>query len=443
MQTSFPKEKIRVLLCEKVHPDADAAFAREGFQVDRADGALEGERLREAASGAHVLGIRSASQVRAEDLRALPRLLAVGCFCIGTNQTDARAANLSGVPVFNSPFCNTRSVAELTIAEIVALCRGLFQKSGQMHRGEWDKSAAGSHEVRGLSLGLVGYGRIGSQVSILAEAMGMRVLYFDVAQTLPLGNARAVRTLDELLAQSDVVSLHVPATRGTANLIGAKQISMMRPGAKLINNARGSVVDVGALAAALREGRLGGAAIDVFPEEPSSNQSGFESPLRGMPNVILTPHVAGSTQEAQSAIAQDVAEKLIRFVNTGTTAGAVNVPQVDLPDQGHVGGDSEMAGAAEDLADESGDVSSEGLTVGPRLRGVRRHRILHFHRNVPGVLSKMHAAIAELGVNVAAEYLQTNAEVGYVVLDVDPGDAETIVERLRSVPETIRLRMLW
>lgn len=431
-ETSFAKDKIRVLLLEKVHPDADRLFSEQGFQVTRVDGALEGESLVRAAAGAaagsngpshaHVLGIRSATQISARDLAALPRLLAVGCFCIGTNQVDARAANLAGVPVFNSPFCNTRSVAELTIAEIVALYRGLLAKSNQMHRGQWDKSSTGAHEVRGRTLGIVGYGRIGSQVSILAEALGMRVIYYDTAPVLPLGNARAVRTLDDLLAQSDVVSLHVPATRITGGLIGAARIAKMKKGAYLVNNARGSVVDLAALAAALKSGHVAGAALDVFPEEPASNAQAFDAPVRGLENVILTPHIAGSTQEAQQAIASDVAEKLIRFINNGSTTGAVNVPQVELPEQGGV---------------REGGVDADGAPE------VRRHRILHFHKNVPGVLSKMHGAISDLGVNVAAEYLQTNSDVGYVVLDVDPTDAEPIVARLRAIPETIRVRLLW
>jgi D-3-phosphoglycerate dehydrogenase len=326
------------------------------------------------------------------------------------------------VPVFNSPFSNTRSVAELTIAEIVALYRRLTDKASQMHAGVWDKSAAGAHEVRGRTLGLVGYGRIGSQVSVMAEAMGMRVVFFDSAAVLPLGNARAVRTLDELLSESDVVSLHVPATKATERLIGAKQIAAMKPGAYLINNARGGVVDIPALAAALRENKLSGAALDVFPKEPSSNSEPFESELRGLPNVILTPHVAGSTEEAQESIAVDVATKLIRFINNGSTTGSVNSPQVDLPEQS--------------------TLSTEGDST-PDAAAARRHRILHFHRNVPGVLSKMHAIIAEVGANIAAEYLQTNPEVGYVVLDVDPTNAAPIVERLKAIPETIRVRMLW
>ncbi len=422
VRTSFPKDKIRVLLLERIHPRAEELFAAEGFQVVQQKGALEGDALAQAARDSHVLGIRSASQVRAPVLAQCPRLLTVGCFCIGTNQVDLRAANLAGVPVFNSPFSNTRSVAELTIAEIVSLYRRLTDKTAQMHAGVWDKSASGAHEVRGRTLGLVGYGRIGSQVSVLAEALGMRVVFFDTAAVLPLGNAKRVRTLDELLAQADVVSLHVPATRATERMIGVKQIAAMRPGSYLINNARGGVVDIAALAAALREKHLAGAALDVFPSEPSSNSEPFESELRGLGNVILTPHVAGSTEEAQESIAVDVATKLIRFVNNGSTSGSVNSPQVDLPEQG---------ATAEDRAEPAGDAAS------------RRHRILHFHRNVPGVLSKMHAIFAEVGANIAAEYLQTNPEVGYVVLDVDPTNAAPIVEGLKAIPETIRVRMLW
>lgn len=437
VRTSFPKDKIRVLLLERIHPRAEELFAAEGFQVERHAGAMRGDELAAAAREAHLLGIRSASELRAPALARCPRLLSVGCFCIGTNQVDLGAANLAGVPVFNSPFSNTRSVAELTIAEIVALHRRLTDKTAQMHAGVWDKAAAGAHEVRGRTLGLVGYGRIGSQVSVLAEAMGMRVIFHDTAAVLPLGNARPVRTLDELLAQADVVSLHVPATRATERLIGPRQLAAMRPGAFLINNARGGVVDVGALAAALRQGRLGGAALDVFPAEPARNGEAFECELRGLPNVILTPHVAGSTEEAQESIAVDVATKLIRFVNNGSTTGSVNCPQVDLPEQSGTGilpADSGGAGVP--------PASSEHEQDG-RAAPHRRHRILHFHRNVPGVLSKMHAVIAEVGANIAAEYLQTNADVGYVVLDVDPTNAAPIVERLKAIPETIRVRLLW
>ena len=378
------------------------------------------------AKDAHILGIRSQSQVRAEVLKQCPRLLAIGCFCIGTNQVDVKAACLAGVPVFNSPFSNTRSVAELTIAEIVALHRRLADKSAELHAGKWDKSAAGAHEVRGRTLGIVGYGRIGSQVSVLAEAMGMRVIYFDVLSCLPLGNARPVKTLDELLAKSDVVTLHVPATKKTERMIGGAQVEKMRAGSYLINNARGRVVDIPALAAGLKSGRVAGAALDVFPQEPSSNSEPFASEVRGLPNVILTPHIGGSTEEAQEAIAEDVATKLARFVNNGSTTGAVNVPQVDLPEQDEVGFDAGL--------------DNGGPGARPRHR---HHRILHFHRNVPGVMSKVNSVMAELGVNIAGQYLKTNEDVGYVVLDVAPTNAALIGERLKAIPETIRVRVLW
>jgi D-3-phosphoglycerate dehydrogenase len=420
MKTSFPKEKIRIVLLEGVSPPARRLLEAEGFTVEAHAKSLSGAALAEAASAAHVLGIRSRTQVTAEALAGATRLLAVGCFCIGTNQVDLADACRRGVPVFNAPFSNTRSVAELTIAEVVALLRRLTEKSERLHAGKWEKSAAGAREVRGRTLGIVGYGRIGSQVSVLAEGLGMRVIYHDVAPRLPLGNARAMRSLEEVLAESDVVTLHVPATPATERMIGAAQIERMKPGAFLINNARGSVVDVPALAGALRSGRLAGAAADVFPEEPRGGDEPFVSELRGLSNVILTPHIAGSTEEAQDAIAEDVGAKLARFINNGTTAGAVNVPEVDLPEQGV------RAGAP-------------GAQSGAR----RHHRILHFHRNVPGVLSKVHRVIADLGVNINAEYLQTNAEVGYVVLDVDPGEGEKVLAGLRGVPETIRVRILW
>lgn len=427
MKTSFPKDKIRALLLESIHPAGVELLEREGFAVEARKGALEGRALAAALEGAHLLGIRSKSVVSPEILAAAPRLLTVGCFCIGTNQVSLSDACHRGVPVFNSPFSNTRSVAELTIAEIIALSRRLTEKSGQMHQGLWDKSADGAHEVRGRTLGIVGYGHIGSQVSVLAEAMGMRVLFHDIIPKLALGNARAARSLNELLEQSDFITLHVPATPLTQNLIGAKQIARTRPGAMVINNARGSVVDLPALAAALKSGRLGGAALDVFPEEPAAKGDPFDSPVRGLPNVILTPHVGGSTEEAQEAIAVDVCTKLIRFINNGSTTGSVNVPQVELPEQAIL----------EPEADES-----PARKGGPG-RALRRHRILHFHRNVPGVLRQMHDLIAGLGANIAAEYLQTTRDVGYVVLDVDPTDAGPIMDGLKKIPETIRVRALW
>lgn len=416
METSFPKEKIRVVLLEGVHEAGREMLTGEGFDVRAEKGALEGARLDEAIGDAHVIGIRSKTQLTPEVLAGARRLLAVGAFCAGTNQVALDAAAAAGVPVFNAPFTNTRSVAEKTIAEVIALHRGLFEKSQKMHAGVWDKSAVGSHEVRGRTLGIVGYGHIGSQVSVLAEAMGMRVIYHDIAPKLPLGNARAVDSLDQALAWSDVVTLHVPATPATAGMIGAEQIAKMKPGGYLINNARGNVVDVEALARAIADNRIAGAALDVFPDEPASRGEAFESVLRGAPNVILTPHVGGSTIEAQAAISEEVAGKLLRFVNNGSTAGAVNVPQVDLPGQ---------------QAHEPG--------VGER----RRHRVLNFHRNEPGFLNRLNGVLAEAGANVSGQYLQTQGAIGYVVLDVDPSDGDQLSGAIGALPGSIRTRVLW
>lgn len=423
-KTSFPLEKIRIVLLEGVHDSAVEVLESEGFTVECRRGALSGDELRRAIADAHAVGIRSKTQLDEAAVGCAPRLLTIGCFCIGTNQVDLGAARSRGVPVFNAPFSNTRSVAELTIAEIVCLLRKVTLRSEQMHRGVWEKSASGCHEVRGRTLGIVGYGRIGSQVSVLAEAMGMRVLFYDAHPVLAMGNAQRAESLIDLLERSDVVSLHVPETVRTKGLLGRAELARMRPGAALINNARGEVVDVQALADALRSGQLIGAAVDVFPSEPETSGHGFASELSGIENVILTPHIAGSTEEAQRAIGVDVADKLARFINTGSTVGAVNVPEVDLPEQ--PGGSSDVGVGG---VDESG--------------GGVAHRILHFHRNVPGVLNKMHAAIAEIGGNVAGEYLRTDGDLGYVVLDVDPTDAGVIVDRLRVIPETIRVRLLW
>ncbi|CAG0969990.1 D-3-phosphoglycerate dehydrogenase / 2-oxoglutarate reductase [Phycisphaerales bacterium] len=420
MRTSFPKHKIKAVLVEGIHPAGVGLLRDEGFQVEALPSSPDPAKLAKLVHDAHLLGIRSKTDVTAAILDAAPRLLAVGCFCIGTNQVALSHAAHQGVPVFNSPFSNTRSVAELTLAEIIALYRRLTEKSGLMHLGQWDKSAAGAHEVRGRTLGIVGYGHIGSQISVLAEACGMRVLFYDIVSKMPLGNARPVKTLNDLLKDSDVVTLHVPATPLTERMIGPAQLKRMKPGASLINNARGSVVDVDALAAALKSGHLAGAALDVFPVEPAGKGESFESPLRALPNVILTPHVGGSTEEAQASIAEDVATKFIKFVNVGTTTGAVNVPEVELPEQA---------------------IFEEPSARKPA--GQRRHRILHFHRNVPGVLSKMHTLIAQLGANISAEYLRTTEDIGYVVLDVDPTDGEKVLARLKTVPETIKVRLLW
>jgi len=396
-----------VLLLERIHPDAENVFADAGLSVGRCDAALSGAALAAELDGVRLLGLRSKSRIDADVLKGATSLEAVGCFCIGTNQVDLAAAAAMGTAVFNSPFSNTRSVAEMTMAEVIALHRRLFDRSMQLHQGRWQKSAAGAHEVRGRTIGIVGYGHIGSQVSVLAEALGMRVLFHDTLPRMALGNARPCKSLNEVLNQSDVVTLHVPATAATHHLIGAAQLERMKPGAALINNARGDVVDLDALAKAIASGQIGGAALDVFPEEPGSNDGDFVCPLAGAANVILTPHVGGSTEEAQSQIAVDVAMKLARFTCTGTTTASVNIPEVDLP--GH---------------------------------HPEHSRILHFHHNVPGVLSKLHAIIAESGANIHAEYLQSQGAVSYVIVDIDAVKNDAIATRIAALDETIRLRLL-
>lgn len=396
-----------VLLLEKIHPDAEEIFVDAGLSVGRCDHALAGDELAAALDGVRFLGLRSKSRVTADVLATANTLEAIGCFCIGTNQVDLNAAATCGTAVFNSPFSNTRSVAEMTIAEIIALHRRLFDRSMQLHQGQWNKSAAGAHEVRGRTVGIVGYGHIGSQVSVLAEALGMRVIFYDVLPRMALGNARPCKSLGELLHKSDVVTLHVPATPVTHHLIGERELAAMKKGASIINNARGTVVDLVALAKSINDGHIGGAALDVFPEEPGSNSDSFNCPLAGAPNVILTPHVGGSTEEAQSQIATDVAMKLARFATTGTTTTSVNIPEVDLP--GH---------------------------------HPEHSRILHFHRNVPGVLSNLHAIIAEAGANIHAEYLQSQGDVSYVILDIDAAKDTTLENRIAALDETIKLRIL-
>lgn len=409
METSVPLHKIRVALLEGVHPRAAEVLDGAGFSVEVHEGSPSDDALAAIAGEAHMVGIRSKTQLGRSFFEGARHLWAVGCFCIGTNQVDLEAAGACGVAVFNAPFSNTRSVAEKTICEIIALHRKLCSRSMAMHQGRWVKSAAGAHEVRGRTLGIVGYGRIGSQLGVLAELLGMRVLYFDPVDKLALGNAHPVVSLDELLSQSDVVTLHVPATRDTECLIGRREIGLMRPGSFLINNARGSVMDVDAVAEGVSSGHLAGAAVDVFPEEPRASDAPFESPLRGLDNVILTPHIGGSTIEAQRAIAEEVSAKLIKLMNNGSTTTAVNLPEVELP-----------------------------------LLHERHHRILHIHHNVPGVLSKMHRVIADLGVNISAEYLQSDPKRSYVILDVDSTHAEELKDRLRDeVPETIRIRSIW
>lgn len=404
------KDQIKILLLEGISDTAADAFTAAGFtSVTRLKKALDKDELAHALKDVRMLGIRSRTQITAEVLEATERTAAIGCFSVGTNQVDLDAACRRGVPVFNAPFSNTRSVAELTIAEIVMLYRNIFPKSLSAHQGGWDKSAIGSREVRGKTLGIVGYGNIGSQLAVLAEAFGMRVVYYDHIDKLHYGNVQPAATLDELLAISDIVTLHVPETPATNGMITAREIALMKPGSFLINNARGTVVDLAALAEALNDKRLAGAAIDVFPVEPSSNNERFVSPLQGLENVILTPHVGGSTEEAQERIGLEVAKKLIEYSDVGSTVGAVNFPQVQLP---------------------------------PRPAGTR---FLQIHKNAPGEMRRLNEVFARHKVNIAAQYLQTNSEIGYVVLDADGAvpDAPEIIKELRDMDGTIRARVLW
>jgi D-3-phosphoglycerate dehydrogenase len=405
---SFPREKIRVVLCEGIHPSAVDYLAEHGYtQVESLPRAPSPPELRALVKDAHIVGIRSRTVLDKEALSAGPRIMAVGCFCIGTDQVDGEFAAERGIPVFNAPHANTRSVAELVIGLSIMLERDAFRKSGLVHAGQWPKSAAGAREVRGKTIGIVGYGHIGSQVSVLAEGLGMRVLFHDIVRKLPLGNAESVGTLDELLKASDIVTLHVPQTAATTNMMDAARIGAMRKGAFLINTSRGVVVDQGALAAALRAGHVAGAAVDVFPREPLSADAPLESPLRGIPNVILTPHVAGSTEEAQEKIGTEVAGKLVAYSDHGSTDGAVNFP---------------------------------GLTLAPHDRA---NRLLHIHENVPGMLQRINSTIAGEGINVLAQRLETRKSVGYVVFDIEKKASEALLERLKAIPGTIRTRILY
>jgi D-3-phosphoglycerate dehydrogenase len=407
-QTSFDKDKIRILLLEGVHDSAIASFHAAGYKnIERRAGALQGEELSRAIADAHILGIRSRTQLTAKALADARRLLAVGCFCIGTNQVALKDATVRGVPVFNAPFSNTRSVAELVLAEAVLLLRGIPEKHGLLKQGVWQKSASASFEIRGKTLGVIGYGNIGSQLGVMAEALGMHVQFYDVVKRLNLGNARQLDSMDELLATSDVVTLHVPELPSTRNMIAARELALMKKTAVLINASRGNVVDLDALAAVLTSQRLLGAAIDVYPQEPKSNDDPFVSPLIECSNVILTPHIGGSTAEAQENIGSEVADKLIRYSDNGSTLSAVNFPEVSLPPH------------------------------------PSSHRLLHIHRNIPGVLSHINRVFGESGINIAAQYLQTNADIGYVVIDVEAEHSQTALEKLRAIDGTIRTRLLF
>jgi len=405
---SLPKDQLRIALLEGVHERARTVLEDEGYHsIELLPGALPREELASLLENVHVVGIRSRTKLDAELLTSARRLFAVACFCIGTDQVDLGVAAQRGIPVFNAPHSNTRSVAELVLGLSVMLFRGIFEKSVAAHAGRWLKSAAGSREVRGKTLGIIGYGHIGTQVSVLAEALGLRVLFHDVVPRLPLGNARPVQSLAELLETADIVSLHVPDEESTRGMIGAEELARMSPRSFLINTSRGQVVDVDALADALRREALGGAAIDVFPREPHSRAETFESPLCGIERVILTPHIGGSTLEAQENIAVEVANRITSYSDRGTTLGAVNFPELGL---------EEHAGCS---------------------------RVLHIHENRPGMMRRINHVFADLSINIVAEHLQTRGEIGYVVVDVEPIDQERVLHELRALEGTIRARVLY
>ena len=407
-QQSLQKSKIKFLLLEGVHQSAIDALAKAGYtNVVAYPKALPSDDLKKEIKDAHFVGIRSRTQLSAEIFKAADRLVAIGCFCIGTNQVDLEAAAKRGIPVFNAPFSNTRSVAELVMAEVILLLRGVPQRSAAAHRGEWQKSATGAFECRGKTLGIIGYGNIGMQLGVIAESLGMKVIYFDVESKLPLGNAQPKATLDALLKEAHVVSLHVPQHASTELLIGRSEIAAMRSGSILINASRGNVVDLDALAEALNGSHIGGAAIDVFPVEPRSNNDEFVSPLRGLDQCILTPHIGGSTQEAQENIGVEVAEKLTRYSDNGTTTSAVNFPEVALPEH-------------------------EG-----------KHRLLHVHQNIPGIMSAINQVFSESSVNVSGQYLQTMGDTGYVVIDIESDYSKTLISQLSGIEGTLRTRVLF
>ena len=407
-KTSLDKSKIKILLLEGVHSSAVQTFTKAGYSnVELLAHALEGDELKAKIADVHFVGVRARTQLTREVLEAAKKLVGIGCFCIGTNQVDLIAAQEKGIVVFNAPYSNTRSVAELVLAEAILLLRGIPEKNAVAHRGGWLKSADNAFEIRGKTLGIVGYGSIGTQLSVLAEGLGMHVLFHDVVAKLPLGNAHQAASLEDLLSRSDIVTLHVPELPSTQWMMGEKEFAAMKPGSIFINAARGTVVVIDELAKALKSGKLLGAAVDVFPVEPKSNKDEFISPLRGLDNVILTPHIGGSTMEAQANIGLEVADKLVRYSDNGTTISAVNFPEVALPE--HPG----------------------------------QNRILHVHHNVPGVLSAINQVFAENGINVAGQSLRTHEKLGYVVIDLEPGSSALALEKLAQVPGTVRCRVLF
>jgi len=404
--TSYPKNKIKILLLENVHSAAVELLKKEDFQVECLKEALSEDELKVKIKDVHALGIRSKTKVTDEVLKEANRLLCIGCFCIGTDQVDLEAAEKRGIPVFNSPFSNTRSVAELIIAEIILLSRRLGDKSNDMHKGVWDKSAKDCHEIRGKTLGIVGYGHIGSQLSVMAESLGMNVIFYDIISVLPLGNSKRKETLEEVLTQADFVTLHVPKTDQTKNMITEKELKMMKKSSYLLNASRGTVVDIPALANSLKCGHLAGAAVDVYPTEPEANIKNWQNELQSCPNTILTPHIGGSTEEAQYAIGLEVADKLIKLINTGSTATAVNFPKLDLP-------------------------------VGPK----GTHRILNIHKNVPGVLKNINTLLGD--INVVGQMLAAKNTIGYLIVDVEKETSHNLREQMALLPTSIKTRILY
>jgi D-3-phosphoglycerate dehydrogenase len=406
LSTRTPRAPWKALLLENVHASAHELLRADGFEVEAVAGALKPDELARRLAGVHMLGIRSKTRVTAEVLAHAKDLVTLGCFCIGTNQVDLAAANRAGVPVFNAPFSNTRSVAEMILAEVVVLARQLGDRSKEVHAGQWRKVAAGCYEVRHKTLGIVGYGHIGRQIGVIAESLGMHVIFYDTSSKLPMGNNGAARSLLELCAAADFVTLHVPETPQTRGMFGAGEIAAMKSGSYLLNASRGTVVDIGALADALRSGHLAGAAIDVYPEEPETNSDEFKTELRGLANVILTPHVGGSTVEAQAAIGREVATSLAKFASTGATTGAVNFPQVELPKQ---------AGT---------------------------HRILNVHKNVPGVLRDINRIVSDLEANIRAQVLATDPDTGYLVMDLDKDVSTEVHRQIAALGTNIKTRIL-
>lgn len=404
---SFPKNKINVLLLENIHTTAYDLFAKDGFHVELRKDAMSEEELIEVLPNIHILGIRSKTNVTKKALEHAPKLLSIGCFCIGTNQVDLSTAENKGIVVFNAPYSNTRSVAELVIAEIVILARKIGDQSAAMHQGKWNKASAGCYEVRGKTLGIIGYGHIGSQVSVLAESLGMNVIYYDIQTVLPLGNAKACSSYEEVLKNCDFLTFHVPETEDTKNMFRKEHIQLMKKGSYVLNLSRGTVVNVDDLAQAIKEGHIAGAAIDVFPEEPKSNKDPFVSPLQNLPNVILSPHIGGSTEEAQRNIGIEVANKLLKYINNGSTTFAVNFPNVELP----------------------------------MLKN--NYRILNVHKNQPGFLRDINKIVSDLGGNINAQYLGTTKDIGYLIMDIDKNLGDKVKDEIKKHPHSIKTRILY